>query len=270
MPIIYETRGRAREYFELAANLYSGCEHACRYCYGADVTRKDPKEFFGPAVPRKAGGRGSIEPILVELEVDAARLVRKHETRHVLLSFVTDPYQPAEYDYQLTRRAIHILHEWGLAVAILTKGGKLATRDFDLLTRADIFGVTLTFVDPRRSRTWEPGAALPVDRIGSLEDAHERGIPTWVSLEPVISTTESLALIEATAKFVDVFKVGMLNYSEKLPWELRDQVKGIDWKRFAQDAVNLLDDLGANYYIKKDLARHIGRPEGIQKGNIPK
>jgi len=269
MSIIYETSGRAREYFELAANLYSGCEHACRYCYGADVTRKDPKEFFKPAVPRLRGGRGSVEPILVELEFDATRLARKNETRHILLSFVTDPYQPAEDDFQLTRRTIHILHDWDLAVAILTKGGFRATRDFDLLTKNDCFGVTLTFIDPRRSLTWEPGAALPIDRMLSLEDAHKRGIPTWVSLEPVIDPVEALRLIEATSNYVDVFKVGPLNYSGKLPWELQRQVQGIDWKTFAQDAVKLLDDLGANYYIKKDLARHIGRPEGIRKGLLP-
>lgn len=259
--MIYETKGRAREYFELAANLYSGCEHACRYCYGADVTRKDPKEFFGRAVPR-----GNV---LEEVEKDAARLARKNEIRHILLSFVTDPYQPLEKKILITRQAIRILHKAGLGVAILTKGGFLATRDFDLLTRADLFGVTLTFMDPRRSRSWEPGAALPVDRMKSLDDAHKRGIPTWVSLEPVIDPAESLALIEATAKFVDVFKVGTLNYPNKLPWELRDQVRGVDWKNFARNAVLLLDGLGANYYIKKDLARHIGKPEGITKGNVP-
>ena len=261
MSIIYETSGRAREYFELAANLYTGCEHACRYCYGADVTRKDPKEFF-----RKARAR---DWVLLQLEKDAARLFRKYETRHILLSFVTDPYQPLEVEANVTRRAIDILHKAGLGVAILTKGGFRATRDFDMLTRADIFGVTLTFMDPRRSRTWEPGAALPIDRMLSLDDAHKRGIPTWVSLEPVIDPAESLALIEATAKFVDVFKVGTLNYPNKLPWELRDQVRGIDWKNFARNAVLLLDRLGKNYYIKKDLAKYIGKPEGMTKGNVP-
>lgn len=263
MSIIYETSGRAREYFELAANLYSGCEHACVYCYGADVTRKDPKEFFGPATPKKPN-------ILAELQRDVIRLQRKYETRHILLSFVTDPYQPAEVELGLTRAAIRVIHKATLDVAILTKGGFRATRDFDLLTKADCFGVTLTFLDPKRSREWEPGAALPFDRVRSLEDAYARGIPTWVSLEPVIDPAESLALIEATAPFVDVFKVGTLNYQGKLPRELQDQVKGINWQRFAQDAVNLLDNLGKNYYIKRDLARHIGRPEGITKGNVPK
>jgi len=261
MKVIYETSGRAREYFELAANLYTGCDHACVYCYGADVTHKDPKEFFGKARAR--------DGVLRQLQKDAARLPGS-EARHILLSFVTDPYQPLEEELKITRRAIQILQAEVLSVAILTKGGFRATRDFDLLTNADLFGVTLTFMDPKRSRTWEPGAALPIDRMKSLDDAHERGIMTWVSLEPVIDPAESLALIEATAKFVDIFKVGILNYTNKLPREFQDQVRGIDWPKFAQDAVKLLDRLGANYYIKKDPARHIGRPEGIQKGVLIK
>jgi len=258
MSIIYETRGRAREYFELAANLYGGCGHACRYCYGAAVTHKDPTEFFGNPRPR--------DGVLLQLAKDAARLARNHEARHILLSFVTDPYQPLEDELGITRGAIQILRRHKLNVAILTKGGFRATRDFDLLTNLDLFGVTLTFVHPNRSRTWEPGAAFPIDRMRSLEMAKERGIMTWVSLEPVIDPAESLALIEKTSSYVDIFKVGTLNYPNKLPFELRDQVRDIDWKTFAQNAIMLLDSLGANYYIKRDLARHIGRPEGIHKG----
>lgn len=268
--MIYETSGRAREYFELAANLYSGCEHACVYCYGADVTRKAPVHFFGRAVPRRYSGKGPLQATLVELERDAFWFQRKYKNRHILLSFVTDPYQPAEAEYQLTRQAIKILHEAGLMVAILTKGGLFATRDFDLLSKDDCFGVTLTFINQERSLEWEPGAAIPIDRMLSLEEAHKRGISTWVSLEPVISPVESLDLIDATAKFVDVFKVGKLNYSNKLPLEFWEQVKDIDWRKFALDVVEHLDALGVNYYIKRDLAEYIGRPDGITKGNVPK
>lgn len=261
--MIYETSGRAREYFELAANLYTGCEHACVYCYGADVLHKDPKEFFTRAVPRQ-----NREGALAALRKDAERLAANYETRHVLLSFVTDPYQPAEEQFNLTRRAIEILHAANLGVAILTKGGFRATRDFDLLDQGDLFGTTLTFQDPKRSRSWEPGAANPIDRKLSLKDAKDRGISTWVSCEPVIDPAETLALIEECAPFVDVFKVGTLNYSRKLPRDFTPP--RIDWKNFAQNAVILLDRLGANYYIKKDLARHIGRPDGITVGQVPK
>ena len=206
MSIIYETKGRAREYFELAANLYSGCAHGCVYCYGAHITKKTPGEFGRPQ---------ARDGVIKQLQKDAARLPL-NEVRHILLSFMTDPYQPLEEELRLTRRAIGILHAEALSVAILTKAPTLATRDFDLLTDKDLFGTTLTFLDPKLSRKWEPRADLPGNRIRALEEAHNRGIPTFVSLEPVIYQADTLALIEETAGFVDQFKVGKLNYYSQL------------------------------------------------------
>jgi DNA repair photolyase len=261
--MIYETSGRAREYFELAANLYTGCEHACVYCYGADVMHIKRDEFFNRAVPKQ-----SCDRVLAAVRKDAESLARKYETRHVLLSFVTDSYQPAEESFNLTRRAIQILHENGLGIAILTKAGLRASRDFDLLNKGDLYGTTLTFLDIGRSVSWEPVADTPYYRMQSLAQAKARGIGTWVSCEPVIDPQETLQLIERTAEYVDVFKVGTLNYANKLPPEFKRPE--IDWKTFAQNVVILLDRLGANYYIKKDLAQYIGRPEGISVGKVPK
>jgi DNA repair photolyase len=252
--MIYETNGRAREYFELAANLYSGCEHACRYCYGADVMHKKPDEFFRRGTPR---------PDALELlRGDAARLAKKGERRHVLLSFVTDPYQPAEAIHELTRAAIAVLHNYGIYAAILTKGGHRATRDFDRLSHLDLFGVSLTCRDPLTIARWEPNVPLVYERVESLKLAKAAGIPTWVSCEPVLVPGETLELIREAAPYTDHFKVGTLNYC--------DEAKATDWKRFAKDAVELLESLGKPYYIKKDLARYLGQPEGITKGNVPK
>jgi DNA repair photolyase len=70
----------------------------------------------------------------------------------------------------------------GQPPAILTKGDMLAAaNDFDLYGPSDWFGVTLTFDNDTDSRKWEPGAALPGDRIAALKEAHNRGIRTWVS-----------------------------------------------------------------------------------------
>lgn len=252
--MIYETRGRAREYFELAANLYNGCEHACRYCYGADILHVRPDDFFHRGKPRMNS--------LAELRNDAARLAKRGERRHVLLSFVTDPYQPAEAEFELTRKAIKTLHDMGIYVAILTKGGARATRDFDVLSHLDLFGVSLTCKEPRTILRWEPNVSLPWERIASLKAAKEAGIPTWASCEPVVAPAETLALIEEAAPYVDHFKVGTLNYQE--------EAKRIDWKAFGNDAVALLLRLKKDFYIKKDLGRFLGQPEGITKGNVPK
>lgn len=128
---------------------------------------------------------------------------------------------------------------------ILTKGGRRAERDFDLLTRNDWFGVTLTNTDVKLSLKWEPGAALPEERISSLRKAHEQGIQTWVSLEPVLYHETALEIIKQTYTFVDKFKVGVLNY--------HPHSKMTDWHKFAVEVKHLLDDLGCNYYLKNDL-----------------
>ena len=130
---------------------------------------------------------------------------------------------------------------------ILTKGGQRAERDFDLLTRADWFGVTLTNLDDMRSLSWEPGAALPAERIASLRRAKELGIKTWVSLEPVLYPEITLEIIGRTHSFVDIFKVGALNYNL--------HSKNINWHVFANQVNRLLTDLKCSYYLKDDLRK---------------
>ena len=252
--VIYETTGRAREYFQLAANLYTGCEHSCRYCYAADVTQTDLEEFHGNPKPKRE--------ILTRLTRDAQRLgggLTGGEDRHILLSFVTDPYQPIERGLHITRRAIEILKAHQLKVAILTKGGDLATRDFDLLTADDMFGVTLTLLYSGESTYWEPKAAPPLERVESLHAAHERGIKTFVSLEPVINPDQTLGLIDATWQFVDKFLVGKLNYHE--------HARTIQWESFARRVIDKLNGLHQDYYIKRDLGAYIGHPNGLNIEN---
>jgi DNA repair photolyase len=228
---IYEPKGKAREYCELALNLFTGCPHGCEYCYAPTMLRMPRDVFHAKAEPRLG--------ILATLERDAA----KFSGREVFLCFSCDPYPPDDLQ-MMARQAIKILHAVGARVRILTKGGKRADRDFDLLGQGDFFGVTLTalFDTPL-----EPGAARQMERCMSLHHAHELGISTWVSLEPVLDPAQSLLIIKATYSYVDVYKLGMWNYDER--------AKTIDWKKYLSEAVELLDSLGKTYYIKKDLYR---------------
>lgn len=256
MSIIYETKGRAREYFELAANLYSGCEHKCSYCYGAEVTRTSPLNFFRRGTPR--------HDVLRRLDRDADRLAEAGEQRPVLLSFITDPYQPVEAELFITRYTIDILHHHGLKVAILTKAGKLAMRDLDILQSGDRFGVTLTFNNEIDSVAWEPGAGSPRERMRNLAAAHGLGIRTFASFEPVISPTQTLGLIADNAVNIDDFLVGRWNYDP--------EAEDIDWMTFAQDAMTVLENIlkrfpNRTYYLKRDLARSIGHPQGFRRSN---
>ena len=75
-------------------------------------------------------------------------------------------------------------------------------------------------------------------------------MPTWVSLEPVLEPAASLEIIRETAPYVNLFKVGKLNY--------HPMARSIDWRAFGLAAIALLESLGKPYYIKKDLAAYLG------------
>jgi DNA repair photolyase len=237
--IIYEPNGRAKEYSELAANLYSGCDHACVYCYAPLATRKKRENFIVPKVR---------EAVIRKFLDDAIELKGQHEKRPILLSFTTDPYQKIDVKYQLTRQAIQILHSHDLKVSILTKGGKRSERDFDLLANnpeLSEYGTSLVFTDEDIRMQIEPGASSTLERINALRKAHKKGIFTYVSLEPVWFPEDSLKIIDETQKFVDFYKVGKLNYNA--------QQKNIDWKKFRHDVIEKLEKYKKEYYIKKDL-----------------
>ena len=253
---IYETRGRAKEFCELAMNHYAGCGHRCVSCYGPDVVHRNRPDWYNQPGPRLVPGDilRSAQRWRIKIEDE----YYPHDT--VLLCFVTDPYQPIEADWKLTRSAIEILNHHNLAVHILTKAGPLAQRDFDLLSQntGNAFAATLTCSSDEDSKLWEPGAAIPSERIDNLFEAYRRGIQTWVSLEPVIEPDWTFALIEETHAYVGHFKVGTLNY--------HPAGKKIDWREFAVEVQMSLDRLGARYYIKKDLAKYLGYTAGFWGG----
>ncbi len=239
--LIYEPRGRAREYAPLACNLYGGCDHACTYCYAPDAVHKDRAGF---ATPHTRG-----DDFLTRLDKEGKRLATAHVTGQVLLCFTCDPYQHLDVAERLSREAIRILHRHGFPVSVLTKGGSRALRDINLFFNTDAFATTLTLLSDKHSLAWEPGAALPEDRIETLQAFHKAGIPTWVSLEPVLNPESTLELIRRTHPFVDLYKVGTLNH--------HPLAKTIDWRKFAVDATTLLASLGKQHYIKDDLRAYL-------------
>jgi DNA repair photolyase len=168
-----------------------------------------------------------------------------------MLSFTTDPYHPGEN--MLTRAVLQNLIDYGLSFCTLTKGGARALRDLDLFRPAqDAFASTLTTLDDAFSLKWERGAALPGDRIATLRKFHDAGIFTWVSLEPTLNTESSLAIVEHTHQFVDLYKIGRANY---LP-----MTKSTDWQDYTLRMIDLCQRLNVRHYIKKDLQPYL--PEG--------
>lgn len=249
--IIYAPAGQAGEYAPLSTNPYRGCGHGCVYCYVPAVLRMDRTEFDKGAEPRNN--------FVNALEADAKKYHACGLNGQVMLSFTTDPYHPG--DSTLTTATIKKLQEYGLAVCTLTKGGSRALRDLHLFRpKFDAFASTLTSLDDKFSLKWERHAALPSDRLHALRTFHDAGIFTWVSLEPTINIESSLAIVEATHEFVDLYKVGRVNY---LP-----MTKTTDWEGYTHRMIELLNKLGKAHYIKKDLQGYL-RPGYPNPKRIP-
>jgi DNA repair photolyase len=240
MKVIYEPKGRAREYAALACNLYHGCTHGCAYCFVPTMPGFPSAEaFHAKAEPRKL--------IIEKFSEDLGRLAEKGRSEPVLLCFSCDPYQPIEATEKITRSALSVANYWKHSVSILTKGGKLAERDFDILAQnpRNEFGVTLTCGFGDEHKRWEPFAASTWERIVSLKYAKRCEIKTWVSFEPVLDPHIVYQLIKETYPYIDHYKVGKLNY--------HPHAKTINWPEFRKRVVEVLEEVGANYYIKKDL-----------------
>lgn len=241
MSLIYEPQGRAAEYCKLACNVYSGCSGGCSYCWVPKMPYAKPyHEFVKP----------SVRPhFLGMLEREAAAKERRGEAGgQVLLSFTCDPYQPLELERKQTLGAINVLHAHGYKVCVLTKGGSRSLRDIGLFGEGDAYAATLTLTHDAASREWEPGAALPADRMFALKTFHDRGIYTWVSLEPVLDPEATKNIVKTTYPYVDEYRVGKLNYHPR--------ANTIDWRKFANEIVELFGKLNCKYYIKQDLRKY--------------
>lgn len=238
MNVVYEPRGRAREYSELACNLYIGCTHGCRYCYAPACMRTTGEKWHANAEPRK--------DILRLLEKDARRL--QGDSRSILFCFLSDPYQPLERNERLTRQALEIVAKHRLNNQVLTKGcADLILEDLGLMKTARTqLGITLCFVDDTMRKEWEPNASTVEDRLTVLKTAHKAGIFTWVSLEPVIDPDQALAVIRMAHPYVNFWKVGKLNH-------MKEYERTVDWGKFLLDVETLLTKFEAKYYIKNDL-----------------
>jgi DNA repair photolyase len=238
MSIIYEPKGRAREYSPLAANFYEGCNHGCAYCY-APAIRRITREDYLAVKPRR--------DILHELEKDCRRYA--YSQVPVLFNFMGDPYCLANDTHRITRGALKLMLENHIPVSILTKGGSRSLQDMDIVKQFGThikIGATLTYFDPAKSAEIEPGAALPLGRLEALGAFRKEGVRTWASFEPVLDPAESLKIMEASIPFVDEYKVGKIN-------NFQDLDKSIDWTDFLGKAVALLRKEGKPFYVKHDL-----------------
>jgi DNA repair photolyase len=170
--------------FRWTLNPYRGCFHGCAYCYA-----RPTHQYLG------FGAGTDFERRLV-VKRNAPALLRQHLLRAswqgepIMFSGVTDCYQPLEADYRLTRQCLEICREFRQPVDIITKGA-LVARDADLLgdlarhDAACVF-VSIPFADAADSRAIEPFVALPERRFAALRALADAGVPTGVSVSPLI------------------------------------------------------------------------------------
>lgn len=170
--------------FEASINPYRGCEHGCIYCYA-----RPTHEYLG-----FSPGLDFETQILVKH--DAPELLRselnapKWKPTPLSISGVTDPYQPAERSFRLTRRILEVLNDFRNPVAIVTKN-HLVTRDIDVLKalaahRAAAVFISITSLNPELTAVMEPRTARPARRLAALEALAEAGIPVGVMVAPMI------------------------------------------------------------------------------------
>lgn len=242
--VIYRPANNAGEYAPLATNPYERCGHGCKYCYVPNAMHIKRPEFNKPGVLR--------EGYLERLDADAkmhGRAGLTREQQQIFITFSSDPWHTG--DTTPTPKVLDRLIDHGLSFCTLTKGGSKSLRDIGWFRPSyDAYAVTLTSLDRDFALNWEPLAAEPSDRIAALRKFHERGVFTWVSIEPTLDVEHSLAIIEATAGFVDLYKVGQANY-------LKEITRTTDWRGYTLRVVDLLQRLGKRHYIKKDLQPHL-------------
>jgi len=186
--------------FETSLNPYRGCEHGCVYCYA-----RPTHEYFGLS-------SGSDFESIIFVKTEAPILLRK-ELAHpkwkpqvIVMSGVTDCYQPFERKFQITRQCLQVLLDFKNPVGIITKN-KLVTRDIDILKEMARYQgicvtVSITTLDPYVARAMEPRASTPSNRLKAIEELARAGVPVTVNVAPIVPALtdhEVPAILKAAA-----------------------------------------------------------------------
>src|SRR6266516_286553 len=170
--------------FETSLNPYRGCEHGCIYCYA-----RPTHEYLG-----FSAGLDFESKIMVKTnapELLRAELERPGWKPQVLvMSGVTDPYQPVEKRLRITRGCLEVLAKFRNPVAIITKN-RLVTRDADILRElanynAAAVNISVTSLDPKLQRVLEPRTSSPEARLDAISQLRAAGVPTGVMVAPII------------------------------------------------------------------------------------
>ena len=191
----------ASKVYPYVINPYTGCQHACSYCYARFMKRvTGHREPWGE---------------FVDVKINAASLLRveikKKKRGRVWVSGVCDPYQPLEATHRLTRQCLKILAENRWPVIIQTRS-PLVLRDIDIIKDAQDFevGLSVTTADDAIRKLFEPNAPPVADRIAALDKLHNAGVRTYAMIAPVLPGAEGLAVLLKGK--IDYVLIDRMNY----------------------------------------------------------
>lgn len=249
------------EYADYCINHVEGCSHGCRFpCYAMMMKKRcgvirDYKDWIKPKIVSNA---------LELLDEEIPRL--KHKIKNVHLCFTTDPFmyrQPEVAD--LTLKIIERLNRDNIRCTVLTKG--IYPKELEDATRYDKdneYAITLISLDKDFKKRLEPGSAPYRKRIQSLKYLHDKGLHTWVSMEPYPTPNivrQNLLEILESVSFIDKIIFGRLNYSVEV-----SKFDGYEafYNNCTEQIISFCNKNGIDYHIKYGTKKHDDRStEGI-------
>ena len=240
--------------FDFSVNPYTGCAHSCAYCYASYMQR-----YSGHDEPW-----GSFVDVKVNAVRVLLRQLRRTPPSSIFLSSVTDPYQPSEERYGITRRILQCLLPLPHSIHIHTKSD-LVLRDIDLFARARNLTVSFTIVTGNGgiARLLEPGAPPVRSRLRALRKLSACGIRTGVFIGPVIPGVTERGLDSLLGNLVEagVRRVVLddLHYLARvrplITRALGDRVPGME-KRLKRPSRNYYQQIG-RYVLEFCRARGV-------------
>ena len=211
--------------FDRSINPYRGCEHGCVYCFA-----RPTHSYFGLSAGLDFETKLFAKPEAAKL-LEAELAAPKYQCQPIAMGTNTDPYQPVERSFKVTRSILEVLERCDHPVTIVTKGA-LVARDIDILARMASknlawVGLSVTTLDRELARRMEPRAAAPARRLAAMRALSEAGVPVGVLVAPVIPAIndhEIEAILEASRE-AGARSAGFVML--RLPHEIKDLMT--DW-----------------------------------------
>ncbi|MBY0510547.1 MAG: PA0069 family radical SAM protein [Rhodospirillaceae bacterium] len=206
--------------FDRSINPYRGCEHGCIYCFA-----RPTHAYLGFSPGLDFESKILFKPDAAAL-LDRELRRPRYKCKPMMMGTNTDPYQPAERHYKLTRGVLDVLSLFNHPVSLLTKSA-LIVRDIDILApmaarQLAKTAVSVTSLDAHLSRQMEPRASTPLKRIDAIRKMSAAGIPTTVMFAPVIPglNDHEMESVLAAARDAGATSAGYVML--KLPLEVKD------------------------------------------------